>query len=273
MSLPDVSFTNNLGTITFKRCLLGVTDSWAYDGRAVKRVKTVSVDGHIMRGGAGEDLEGVLTDPRLTARHYGEAGTLTLPWTTISNVRINGLDIPTGQWIDFVPVTATFTDDAPLDNVYFWTFFGVELYGPRLSLPLSIRPLLDEYPQMPLVPVGGWNPINPRAGAFRIRGGTKNMALGLTGSIRTPGAKLPTGLLTTLSQRCGFGATGTPPPGIYAGFPQPFNLGDAIPQIKDDMNLAHVIVGGGQLRWDVEMEMAEVSLQLLCPPQIPGRAT
>lgn len=267
---PDVSFTNNLGSITFKRCLIAVTDSWQYSGRGSRHVKSISIDGHVKREEAGEKFHEILTRPWELNKHRGETGSLTLPWTTLQDIQIVDLSVGAGVWGEYIPFTATFADDRPENNRYTISFFGLTLFNPRISLPVAVRPVVDDMPRMPWM--YSWNPMHPRTGVMRRRGGARNMEVSITGTIRASNGNLPDGLFSTLIRRAGidFIPTGF---NVPAGWPAPFNLGDAIPEIKDDTNLAHCIVVGGQVQWAVERNVAQVALNIMCPPQVPDRTS
>jgi hypothetical protein len=265
MSLPNVSFTNNLGTIQFVRCLLGITDSWEYNGRVARHVKSISVQGHVLQGGIGEQFTGIITNRSVVGQRYGDIGTLTLPWTTLTNIRLTDLSFPDNVWLDYVPVEATFADDYPDGNQYTITLFGFTVYNPRIQLPIPDRQLRDEYPLQPLlytVPAVG----NPRYGVFRTRAGQKNMEITITGSIRITDVKLPPYLIDKLTQRANT-TISTMNALIPTGYPNTFNLGDAIPEIRNDLNYAHCMVIGSQIQWNVEQQMAMITVQMLCPPQ------
>lgn len=271
MALPDVGFTNNLGTVTFKRCTLGVTDSWEWAGRGVKHVKSISVSGTVKQGGDGEKLDGILTQRGVAGKQAGDTGTLTLPWTTLTNVKLVGLRWGEGTWIDFVPVECTFVDETPYNNRYTFTLFGQTLYNPSVRVPVPTRPIIDEYPQQKLFPPGAFSPTDPRSGVYRTRAGERNMDVSLSGTIKVVDVALPTNFLQHLQMRSGF-PMAISGPAMPGGHPQPFSLGDAVPELRDDLNLAHCIVVGGQVMWYVEQQQARVDLQLLAPPQKLGRS-
>ena len=136
--LPDITFTNNLGSISFQRCLVGVIDNWVWNGSAVKHSKQVHISGHVQQqiGGTSEGLENALTT---NGGNRGQMGSLLLPWTTLTNVKLMEISYPTDVWIEIVPVTATFQDDRPDNNIYTIHFFGYELHNPRISMPIPFR--------------------------------------------------------------------------------------------------------------------------------------
>jgi hypothetical protein len=270
MSLPDVSFTNNLGTLTFARCLIGVTDNWEFDGRVARHVKSISIDGHIERNGVGEGFQELLTDRTTFGKRYGGLGTLTLPWTNLSNIRFQDLGFPTNTWIDFVPVQATFADEWPDFNSYTLSFFGLTIYNPRLVFPIPMRGLRDEYALMPQKYGVGFQLNDPRVGVFRNRSGQRNMDITLSGTIQVNDNILPANLQAILTQRVNMGLPNTFTYILPTGYPCPFNLGDAIPELTKDMNLAQVFVVGSQVVWHIEEQTAQVTIQMMCPPQVIG---
>lgn len=274
MSLPNVTFTNNLGTLSFQRCLLSVTDSWEYNGRVVRHVKSIGVDGYIQQGGVGEGYQGIITNTGKDGARFGDQGSLQLPWTTLNSIRLVDFDLPPGPWINMTPVRATFADDFPDLNSYTITFFGLTVYNPRITLPIAIRGLHDDYPQMRMTN-GQFLFGDPLNGVFRNRSSQKNMELVLSGSVRVIDNQLPTNLMQTLIQRTNMSPP-APGPVVFnqlpTGYPRVFNLGDAIPEIARDMNLAHVFITGASFTWHVEEQMFDLNVQLMCPPQIITRS-
>ena len=57
MALDDISFTNNLGTITFKRAMMDISDDWQWNGRNPVHRKRVSLEARITRD-AAEEVDG-----------------------------------------------------------------------------------------------------------------------------------------------------------------------------------------------------------------------
>jgi hypothetical protein len=267
MALPDISWTNNLGTISFRRALLSVADAWQWAGRGVVTTKQIQVDGHVKQDFiTPEGNEAVLNGPVLD-KMRGTRGTLVLPWASIPNVKLTGLDYPVGVWLDYQPVSATFADDHPAGAAYTLTYFGLPLLNPRIGQPIPARPLRDEYLQMPRQPIGQVFLPSSAAGVMRTKGGHKLMAISITGAISVPNGVLPTNLIETLIHR----ASMTPDsldPNVPAGYPAPFNLGDAIPELASDLNFANCIVAESRFSWKVEQNVVQVSLSLLSQPQL-----
>lgn len=267
MALPDVSFTNNLGTVAFKRCLIGLFDSWEWDGRSVNRTKSISIDGHLRRGDFVHDpegWEGVLT----AGGAAGQTGSLTLPWTVLEEVRIDSISTPVGEWIDYTPFSAQFTDREPSRNRYTLNFFDLELHNPRLSLPLASRRVHDEYGQFPadLSSLLG-NDIRPEA--LRYRSGFRTMRLTLEGSIILNSPALPDGLLEQLAMQTGSSITfqGLPSSDLPVGYPQPFTLQQACPQLGADVDFGGLILESTTVDWAVEQDVARLSFAMHAQPQ------
>lgn len=267
MALPDVSFTNNLGTVTFKRSQVSVGDAYQWDGRTVNHRKQVQVDAWVSRD-VTERLSGVL---RPLLGPLGQRGLLTVPWTALQDMRLESLVCEPGGWQDLVQVSATFSDDRPANNLYKVTFFGLELYHPKLSLPIPSKSTNDYYAQVPLGPLPGGGEIasdNAFIGPIRFRTGYAMMQMVFSGVLRLEAGTLPADLVAKLSKRMGVtgGETGDiadlPP-----GYPCVFKLGEAIPELAGSLTLNGVFVAGGRIMWDVEKNQARVQLSLLAQPQ------
>lgn len=265
MAMPDVSFTNNLGTLTFKRCLLDVADEWQWDGRRVVHRKRVGVEAFIKRD-ESERIEGVCTTG--TAQ-YGRRGTLTLPWTVLKDVRLEGVDVPPNQWTELLPVSASFVDDLPSNNLYTLHFFGLELHNPRLAIPIPVKATTDNYLQNPFDPKGAVDASNPWYGPIRYRAGFSMMAISLSGTMLLPGGELPQDLVEKLQQRVGVGSTGNGGD-LPDGYPNVFSLGEAIPELKSSLSMTNVFVARAQVNWSVSRQSARVMVTMAAQPQAWG---
>jgi len=166
MSGPTVKFENNLGTIEFQRCLIGIGDAWKWDGGRAVHSKTIEVDGHLSQ--ADEGIEGCLSR-RGSGQYHGEPGTLTLPWTIMEGIKLQEISDGDGVWVDMVPLRASFLDDNPDDHLYTLHFFDLELHNPRLKVGLPSRAIQDDPLQMPLMHGLLIDPTNARYGAMRTR--------------------------------------------------------------------------------------------------------
>ena len=266
MALPDISFTNNVGTVAFKRAMIDVSDDWQWDGRAVTHRKRISVDAWITRD-ASEQLEGVVT--RFDGSPAtGAMGDLTLPWTVLHKIKLESLEQSTGTWQEYCHVQATFLDDLPQNNLYMVHLFGLELHNPRLSLPIPAKPTYDAYAQIISNNSGSVNPHNPFYGPIRFRMGYGMMQIGISGSLLFQDGLLPPDLLGILQQRQGVTTdTSFDLASLPDGYPIVFKLGEAIPELANDLAMSVCFVSGGRVQWDVEKQVARIQLQLLTQPQ------
>ena len=266
MALPDVSFTNNVGTVTFKRCLLDIADEWQWDGRAVVHKKVVSIQGWMTRD-PSEAIEGVLTDPTSSTKSLGQYGNLVLPWTTLENIRIDTLEQGVAGWQVMAPVTASFVDDHPQSNIYTVSFFGLQLNNPRLTIPIPAKRTVDFYTQIPFVSIGDVTPDNPFYGPIRFRTGYDVMSIVLTGSIALDDGILPADIVETLQQRTGVTVGAVSQAELPDGYPVVFRLSDAIPELKKNLAISGVFVRQAQFTWNVEEQIAQVSIAMVTQPQ------
>src|ERR1035437_5003175 len=265
MAFPDISFTNNVGVITFKRCLVDVSDEWQWNGRAVVRRKRITIDGRINRDKA-EALEGMQTQ-RDDGPSKGLRGTLTLPWTVLDKIKIESINMEMGGWQDMVKVQASFLDDLPTTNIYTLSFFGLTLENPRLALPIPAKNTYDYYTQMPITLPSGASgvigPTNPFYAPIRFRTGYGMMNISLSGSLSLPDGPLPTDLIEKLTKRMGVGDGAEGDSGnLPDGFPCIFKLGEAIPELAGDIAMTSVFVAGGQIAWAVEKQIARITLRM-----------
>jgi hypothetical protein len=274
MSLPNIKFTNNLGSIEFQRCTLSIGDEWEYSGRQSRHSKRITIEGYVriynpehgsVPAGISERFDDILIHQGVDGMRYGKPGTLELPWgAIIPTAKIESIEYPDSIMVEFTPVTVTFVDEQPNSTNYTLSFFGLQLQNPRINFPGGAQPLDDQYVQMPL----GLEAmtLNPQNGPVRTRQGSKNFEITLVGALMLDNGKLPTLWRETLTQRAGE-FTG---PGVgltVAGYPRPFKLSDACPELAGDLELAHLIVVGSALHWEVESGVAGVEIQMICPPQ------
>jgi hypothetical protein len=269
MALPDVRFSNNLGTIVFKRAMVDIADQFTSDGRSVVRTKRVTLEAQVARSVA-ERLDSVTSKAA-----PGLPGTLTLPWGNLTNVKIESIEADVGAWQELCPVTASFVDDRPQNNIYSLMVMGYELHNPRLSMPVAAKRTYDYYLQIPVQQQGAIVPSNPHYGPIRFRTGYGMMEINLSGSLILADGKLPAGLRERLCQRIGVDPpemdgyveianldTSLPP-----GYPKVFRLKDAVPQVEGQLSTTCVFVAGGKVVWDVEKLTARISLTLFAQPQ------
>jgi len=270
MPFPDVSFTNNAGTIAFKRCLVDIADDWQWDGRIVVKRKRITVDAHITRDHS-EALEGIQTQIG-DGPSKGLRGELTLPWTVLSGIKVESVEMEENVWLDMVKVHASFLDDLPTTNLYTLSFFGYGLENPRLSLSVPAKNTYDHYAQIPIaIPKGTSSAIgiaNPFYGPIRFRTGYAMMHIVLAGCLMLPEGVLPPTLVDDLTRRMGVGDSHLHDMGhLPAGFPAVFKLGDAIPELAGDLAITSVFVAGGQIAWAVEEQKAQITVQMRTQPQ------
>ncbi len=274
MALPDVNFTNNVGAVTFKRCLVDVSDEWQWNGRAVTRRKRVTIDGWITRD-TSEAIEGIQTQVG-DGPSKGFLGTLTLPWTVLNGIKIESINMELAGWQDMVHVQASFLDDLPSNNIYTLSFYGLVLHNPRLALPIPAKNTYDYYVQMPMTLPSGASgvigPSNPFYAPIRFRTGYGMMTIQLSGSLSLPEGPLPTDLIDKLTKRMGVGDGAVGDSGnLPDGFPCIFKLGEAIPELAGDIAMTSVFVAGGQIAWTVEKQIARITLRMRTQPQAwPG---
>lgn len=267
MALPNVSFHNNLGTISFERCLVGVSDNWQWNGSSVVHVKTIEIEGFL--GRHENTFEDILT---VNGESAGEPGTLTLPWTSLERVKIQSIDMPEGNWIDFQPVNAVFVDDRPAENVYTIHFFDLELHNPRVSFGVTSRKIGDYQLQMPMFYGGGIDQFDVRYGSVRTWEPHSMMDIGISGSIILDDGVLPPDLIAKMAMRLGTinMANGSQMPNydlLPVGYPSVFPLSLAVPELDGSVDVYRCFVSGGRAVWDVEQAVIHLDINLRSQPQ------
>lgn len=166
MADDDVQFSNNLGTISFKRFLVSVEDQYDWDGSRVVHQKQISLQGFIDITDSSELLDAILTP---TATMTGQRGTLTMPWALINNVKLASIEYPEDIDINMVPVTATFIDEQPAGQDYTIDWFGYTLHNPRIGVSIPTRECRDDYPHMPVNWGTLFNPFSIGGGVMRTK--------------------------------------------------------------------------------------------------------
>lgn len=267
MALADIKFENNVGAITFKRAMLGITDDWQWDGRAVMRSKRISVEATVTRD-PSEGLEGIVTAFNGSAGQ-GLRGTLTLPWTTMANIKLESLDVPEGRWETAIKVGAEFLDELPLSHVYSLNFLGYTLQNPRLHLPVPAKKAVDQFATTPLMQVGGIAPGNPYYGAVRFRHGYGLMEITLGGTLLLEDGKLPENFLANLAMRRGISADmeDFDIGGLPSGFPIVFRLHEAIPELAGNAEITGCFIQAARANWNVEKQTVGLEISMLAQPQ------
>jgi hypothetical protein len=267
MALPDIKFENNVGAINFKRAMLGISDDWQWDGRSVLRSKRVSVEATVLRD-PSEGLEGIVTAFNGSAGH-GLRGTLTLPWTTMDNIKLESLEMAEGAWEQSVRVTAEFLDDLPQNHIYTMTFLGYTLHNPRLRLPVPAKKAVDQFAPTPLTQVGAISPGNPYYGAVRFRQGYGLMEIIFGGTLLLEDGKFPEGLLAKLAMRKGVSVDveDLDIGGLPNGFPIVFRLHEAIPELEGNAEITDCVVQSARATWNVEKQSVGIEVSMLAQPQ------
>lgn len=267
--LPEIKFTNNLGNYTFERCMLSISDQWGWSGSSVKHTKAVSISGYIKRSSFTNDPEGwddLLVEQGTSEK--GKEGSLELPWTTINKMKIKSFSVAPGTWIDFMPFTATFEDENPDDNIYTLHFFDIELHNPRLNLPTYVRRINDDYIHFQNN-INSLVPFNPRNQAIRYRSGNRMFDIGLSGTMLLETPEFPMEVIEKLKMQKGSenNFAGIPVNNLPIGYPSPFPLDLAIPEIKGEFNIGNVILEKSSISWSLEEQSAQISLGMISQPQ------
>ncbi len=280
--IDNISFANSLGTIEFQRCLIGLIDQWSWNGRSIKRVKNINIQGHVQRATPTEGFEAIFTGDNDSGK--GDRGTLALPWAILTDVSPLSIEYSNDPWLDFVPVTATFRDDEPDSNLYSMHWFDLILHNPKIQFPVAERRLKDYYVQMPLNGSAYIDSDSHYWGPLRVRPPHERMSFQVTGTLKmeeVPGllgnVKAEPSPTLTPPQRLAFIAdqiqqrrgtsSETLTGGPAVGWPRTFMLTDAIPELDDDLDIAHCFVASASARWDVEKNTTSVAINLMAPPQ------
>lgn len=266
MATESAKFHNNLGTLTMTHCLVEVADEWSWTSGIVSRRRRVRVSGYVNRDDAHQfNLFDTFSNSPGPQQSIGLPGTLTLPWTTISNIKIDTIDLPGETWIEWSPVSIEFTDDDPDSNQYEVDFFGLKLQNPRFNVSLPYRAIRDETVQMPILPGVTINPVNAAYGPIRSRQTHDNMRCVLTGVHMVD--QIDVDFITQTLARRG-GTSLVAPNGLPAGWPSLFDVASFSSQIAAKLPLVHLWVTGSQFAWQVEKGQANVVVQMECPPQL-----
>jgi len=271
--MATVTFTNNLGTVTFENAMIAVADEWSWRGGVVRHVKRIRVSTVIVRQTAASQTQGL---DALTPgdSETGERGTLILPWTTLENIRYEGADYPTSAWLNHQRITVDFTDDDPDDTRYTVDFFGLTLHNPRFSMRLPFSEVHDQVVQMPLAT--GLIDVDDDLGFSPIRTLLTHdiMVCELSGIWQPPaGTQDMQQVVQQLSQRLGTTAVGSgslsdrSDAELPSGYPRVFDMVEISPRLADAVPLRMLWVSGAQMDWDFVNDQASVRLQMVCPPQ------
>jgi len=283
MSLPDVVFTNNLGTVTFPRCLIGINDEWVWNGASVKRVKSISLSGHMNRQADVADREAF--DRLESTGLKGQRGSLQVPWGVLTNVAIEDADVPQGIWDYGVPYTVNFTDDNPDDNLYTIRYFGLKLHTPKVSLPLYDRKISDDHTQIPFQSGDAIDWDDLRMLTLRRRNNVGSSSLTIEGTVlldESPGldtdGHVVAASVASLAQRISYisdvlsmrSGTSDVTAGLgpSPGMPAVFDFATACPEVgPSGVDVRDAIVRSSRGQWDVENNTVRVQAQIVCQPQ------
>jgi hypothetical protein len=303
--IPTISYTNNVGSYEFKRCLIDFGDRYAWNGSTPTHTRSLTIRGYINQGTDpitdAESYVG-LRDGALDATGTTHAadfvtdGTLVLPWTTLLNMELQQFTVDDGVWLDSVAFTATFVDRTPSANRYSLHFFDLVLHMPKINLPVPDRDVVDSTIQMPAITsgtIGVTHTDSVSYGVLRNRSPYRMMPVELSGTVRlrdldglrdfqviasdmlaTEEVELRLHyLVDTLTQRRNTSAATATDPGGYlgdglVGYPRVFDLADAIPELSLEMPIRKLLVASTVITLDVEHETAQVSISMLAQPQL-----
>lgn len=244
MSLSNLSFTNSSGTLTLSRVMYTVSHNyiWRGDGEGTETI-SISANGWFKC-----DADTSLND---VESNFGHSGTLTLPHTTLTNMKLTSITYADGTWAPWGRVNVLFeTEMEDYDGSGSITWWGYTLYSPSLSISPSVIKKSEEA----LHGISGW---------LRQQMGHKNFTMNLTGIYRLTSDEIPDAFLQTMEKK----DTGGVAP---SGYPLSFNLVDAIPEANGNLEIEECIVTRGTVEWHVEQRFASVTIEMVAPPQTIG---
>jgi len=250
MALSNVSFTNNLGTITLTRVMYSLAHNyqWNSSGQG-KNTVVIDVNGSLK---AGEALLNSLHH-RINAGENtpGEPGILTLPNAVYNNIKITNISYEGGTWSQWGRVNISFEDENEgEDNDFTFTLIygsnSYTLYNPSVT----ITPSTIKRAEQAIHNVDGW---------FRQQLGHDIFKVSVSGSVRTDPCSLPDGLIEALEQKSSeYG---------LENYPKVADLKDFIPEAEDKLDIKKVLMTSGKIVWHYEDNNADVSMEFLAPPQ------
>lgn len=244
MSLSNVSFTNSAGTLTLSRVTYTISHNYTWRGEG-EGVETISV---VANGWFKADADTSLND---VESKFGNAGTLTLPSGILSNMKVSSVSYEDGTWAPWGKVSVQFeteTEDYSNDGAVTW--WGYKLYSPRLTISPSIIKKSEEA----LHGISGW---------LRQQMGHNNFTMSLTGVLRLTSDEVPEAFLNTMEKKDTGGV-------VPSGYPLSFNLVDAIPEANGNLEIEECVVTRGTVEWHVEHRFANVTIDMVAPPQTIG---
>lgn len=243
--LPDMSFTNNLGTIGLTRITYSLNHSLIWNGGSGARSSIeISITGNVKK--SETDFFSILGSPS----SKGGRGTLVLPNKTYSNMRISNISFEGGIWVPWGIVTINFTDeteDGANKNIVTITdgTNSFLVYEPKLSLKPSTITLSEKT-------------IHMYDGYFRQILGHDMFKISFNGVILLTSDSIPDTLFSVLEQKSS------------NGLPKVGELKDFIPESESNLNPNGVIITDSNISWRVEKRSATISINFMAPPQNIG---
>jgi len=243
MALPDVSFTNNLGTISFKRPHFEISDELdvSADGPSVarNRTKSIRVWGAIKKD--NNEMLNAISSEGTTS--YGEPGTLTLPHAVLTGIKLQEISYEQGIWAEWGQASASFVDEEINDAEYSLTWFGHTLRDAQIDVNPGVIRL-------------GEKTVHNYNGFFRQQLGHNMVAINVQGMVFTNEDSLPAGLENSMTR-----ITSSP-----SGYPELFDMLDAIPEASGTP-YKECLITGASINWEVEKRLANVSIDIIAQPQ------
>jgi hypothetical protein len=273
--MPSVTFTNNIGVLILHNAMISIADEWQWTANTVKRRKTVTVRGMVIRTenpGTETILDSLATNARTAngSRRptLGQPGVLELPFTTLQHMMVQTIDIPHSAWQVAVPISITFVDDDPDENEYSVDFFGIEIINPSFTVPLPYRESRDAFVQQPIDTGGFIDEKQLTYRPIRTRLTHDNVRPVLSGMFR-PYYPIDMEFITNrLSQRLGTPHMPVPAGGLPPGYPNVFSVQDFSPMLATRLPLKHMFVTDSNMDWILDKGKADISITMECPPQL-----
>ena len=242
MALNDMTFTNSVGSFTLSRVMYSFYHRYQWDGTGpAKLVVEISVTGRLKT--TESDLEAICGPE-------GDSGILVLPNDTYSSMNVTNMSHEDGTWSPWGRVSVTFSDENASERLekYSLTWYGFTLYNPKVSVtPSIIKRSLTK-----IHGIDGWQTQQLGHSTFTVT---------LTGTLPVPGTEMPSGFMETLEQEYGVAA---PYP---SGYPIVFDLVEAVPEASGNFEIEKLMVTDGQASWNFEKNYADVTIQMIAPPQ------
>ena len=254
MSLSNMSFTNSCGTISMSRIMYTLNHRYTWKGSGVAReILAVTVNGWIKTTDADLLNNVMISDSLIATSGYyaGNVGTLTLPNNVYSDMYVKSVSYEEGYWNEWGKASVSFDNESPSDSLstYAITWWGYTLYAPKITItPSTIKRSETTSHNMT-----GW---------YRQQLGHEMMKLTISGTYICPDTALPSGILSALEWQ--YSASGLSFP---SGYPYVFDLTEAVPQAAGSLDIRKCVLLKGALEWHVNERFANVSLDIVAPPQ------